>query len=104
MYVQHSPGQIKLFPGTVGHSTLGRTEQIRCSPARYCSSEGRLGLPMMVMSQFTLMVAAWAMLMAQPMMTAHTHTLIRDTVISFPPDACTCAAELRALWHVLMHS
>ena len=58
---------------------------------------------MMVMSQLTLMVAAWAMLMAQPMMIAQTQTLTRDTVISFPPDACKHAAELTALQQLLTH-
>ena len=45
--------------------------------------------PMMVISQLTFMLAAWAMHIAQPMMMAHTHTAIRETVTSLPPDACT---------------
>ena len=48
------------------------------------------GVPMMVISQLTLMLAAWAMHIVQPMMMAHTHTALRETVTSFPPDACTC--------------
>ena len=62
-----------------------------------------MGPPMMVMSQLTLMVAAWAMLMAQPIMIAHTQTLIRDTVISFPPDACRCAAKMTDLQYICIH-
>ena len=48
------------------------------------------GAPMMVISQLTLMLAAWAMHIAQPMMMAHTHRAIRETITSLPPNACTC--------------
>ena len=44
---------------------------------------------MMVISQLTLMLAAWAMHIAQPIMMAHTHTAVRETVTSLPPVACT---------------
>lgn len=36
----------------------------------------------------TLIAATWAMHMAQPMMTAHTHTAIRDTATRCAPSAC----------------
>ena len=51
---------------------------------------------MIVMSQLTLMVAACAMLMAQPMMIAQTQTLIRETLTSFVPDACSHATHSSA--------
>jgi len=44
---------------------------------------------MMVMSQLTLMVAAWAMLMAQPIIIAQMPTLTLDTITSRFPEACT---------------
>lgn len=51
-----------------------------------------MSAPMMVMSQFTFMVAAWAMLMAQPMMMAQMQTPTRDTRTSFFPVACIAPA------------
>jgi len=46
----------------------------------------------MVMSQLTLMVAAWAMLMAQPIINAQMPTLTLDTITSRFPEACTCTS------------
>ncbi len=42
---------------------------------------------MMVMSQLTLMLVAWAMHMMAPMMMAHTHTSTRDTMTRRLPEA-----------------
>ena len=65
----------------------------KASSSRVTGDNVQQGAPMMVISQLTLILAAWAMHIAQPMMMAHTHTAIRETVTSLPPDACTCEVQ-----------